>query len=159
MKMSELYSFMKEHGGASTFFRFWEVADSVEMVALGEIPDRELDADDMAFYIADDEPSPEASDQKGEERKAEDEANETAQTEPAPSLRFTFHSYTEWHGSKYVTTTKVYDRQKYNPGWSGCHWDDPRIIRSEQVDGACMSDEMKKYINSIDAVDVDELDD
>ena len=69
-----------------------------------------------------------------------------------------FESYTEWRGTEYVTTTKVYDSDKLVPGWTGCHWDNPAIIASEAVEGTNMSDDMLKIINELGAVEIEEDD-
>lgn len=69
-----------------------------------------------------------------------------------------FESYTEWRGTEYVTTTKVYDTAKLVPGWVGCHWDNPAIIASEAVEGTNMSDDMLKIINDLGAVEIEEDD-
>lgn len=76
MKMSELYKFMQENGGSRVFFRYFEVADEAEENAyLGE--DRELDDEDLAFYIAEDEPQP----AELEQEEKEDETVELVKVE------------------------------------------------------------------------------
>lgn len=57
MKISELYAFMNEHGGAKAFMRYWEVADECEDIQFGA-EDSEVSADDMEHYIQEGEPSP-----------------------------------------------------------------------------------------------------
>ena len=69
---------------------------------------------------------------------------------------FEYESYTEYVDGKYVTTTKGYDRDKIVPGWSGCHWDNPSLIRWEQVQGEVMSDEMSRFVDSVNAKEFDE---
>ena len=67
---------------------------------------------------------------------------------------FEYESYTEHFNGEYVTTTKVYDRDKVVSGWSGCHWDNPALIRWEQ--GEVMSDEMSRFVDSVNAKEFDE---
>ena len=69
---------------------------------------------------------------------------------------FEYESYTEHFNGEYITTTKVYDKDKMVPGWSGCHWDNPALIRCEQVQGEIMSDEMSDFIHEIGATDIEE---
>ena len=57
MKISELLTFMNEHGGAKAFMFYWEVADECEDIQFGA-EDSEVSADDMEHYIQDGEPSP-----------------------------------------------------------------------------------------------------
>lgn len=57
MKMSELYTFMNEHGGAKAFMRYYEVADECEDIQFGA-EDSEVSAEDMEHYIQEGEPSP-----------------------------------------------------------------------------------------------------
>ena len=68
--------------------------------------------------------------------------------------RFEYESYTEWCGGKYSTFTKVFDWEKVNPTWRGCHWDNPAIIKAEVVEGEIMSDEMSAFITSIGATEM-----
>ena len=49
--------------------------------------------------------------------------------------RFEYESYTEWYGGKYSTFTKVFDWEKADSTWRGCHWDNPAIIKAEVVEG------------------------
>ena len=64
-----------------------------------------------------------------------------------------FESYTEWRGTEYVTTTKVYDTAKLVPGWIGCHWD-----ASEAIEGTSMSDDMLAFIEKVGAVEIEDED-
>lgn len=56
--------------------------------------------------------------------------------------------YTEYFDGDYVTTTKIYadipqdaaDLIAAAEKWDGCHWDNPRIVFSEQVDGTAPSE-------------------
>lgn len=57
MKMSELYTFMNEHGGAKAFMNYYEVADECEDIQFGA-EDSEVSAEDMKHYIQEGEPSP-----------------------------------------------------------------------------------------------------
>ena len=57
MKISELLTFMNEHGGAKAFMFYWEVADECEDIQFGA-EDSEVSADDMEHYIQEGEPSP-----------------------------------------------------------------------------------------------------
>ena len=66
---------------------------------------------------------------------------------------FEYESYTEYCGGKYTTTTKVFNWDKVDTSWSGCHWDNPAIIKAEVVDGEVMSDEMADFIKSIGAIE------
>ena len=68
MKMSELYQFMNENGGAKSFCRYWEVSDECEDIAFGA-EDRELVHEDMAFYIGEGEPMPAEQEEQGENMK------------------------------------------------------------------------------------------
>lgn len=68
--------------------------------------------------------------------------------------RFEYESYTEWYDNNYHTITKVYDWEKIDPTWNGCHWDNPAIIKSEVADGETMSDEMSDFIDSIGATEL-----
>lgn len=68
-------------------------------------------------------------------------------------MRYEFESYTENYGGKYTTITKVFDWDKVNASWSGCHWDNPAIIKAEVVDGEVMSDEMSDFIKSVGAIE------
>ena len=67
-----------------------------------------------------------------------------------------YESYTEYCGGKYATTTKVFDWDKVDTSWSGCHWDNPAIIKAEVVDGEVMSDEMSDFINILGATRIEE---
>lgn len=69
---------------------------------------------------------------------------------------YEFESYTENWGGKYTTITKVFDWDKVDASWSGCHWDNPAIIKAEVVDGEVMSDEMSDFIKSVGATDIEE---
>lgn len=68
--------------------------------------------------------------------------------------RFEYESYTEWCDDKYTTATKVFDWEKVDATWSGCHWDNPAIIKAEVVDGEIMSDEMSEFIKSVGAAEI-----
>lgn len=68
--------------------------------------------------------------------------------------RFEYESYTEWYGGKYSTFTKVFDWEKADSTWRGCHWDNPAIIKAEVVEGEIMSDEMSAFITSIGATEI-----
>lgn len=74
-------------------------------------------------------------------------------------MRYEFESYTENYGGKYTTITKVFDWDKVNASWSGCHWDNPAIIKAEVVDGEVMSDEMSDFIKSVGAIEEEAYDD
>ena len=62
-----------------------------------------------------------------------------------------YDSYTEWHGNEYVTTTKIYDTDKFAPGWCGCHWDNPALVVSESIEGTDMSPLMRQIIHYLHA--------
>ena len=72
---------------------------------------------------------------------------------------FEYESYTEYCGGKYTTTTKVFDWDKVDASWSGCHWDNPAIIKAEVVEGETWSDEMSDFIHEVGATDMEEADD
>ena len=57
MKISELLTFMNEHGGAKAFMNYYEVADECEDIQFGA-EDSEVSAEDMEHYIQEGEPSP-----------------------------------------------------------------------------------------------------
>ena len=44
--------------------------------------------------------------------------------------------------------------EKVDATWSGCHWDNPAIIKAEVVDGEIMSDEMSDFIKSVGATEI-----
>ena len=67
-----------------------------------------------------------------------------------------YESYTEYCGGKYTTTTKVFDWDKVDASWSGCHWDNPAIIKAETVEGETWSDEMSDFINILGATRIEE---
>ena len=71
-------------------------------------------------------------------------------------MRYEFESYTENYGGKYTTITKVFDMEKVDTAWSGCHWDNPAIIKAEAVEGETWSDEMSAFINEVGATDIEE---
>lgn len=58
MKMTELLTFMDEHGGAKAFMNYWEVADEYYDIQYGGAEDSEVSAEDMKHYIQEGEPSP-----------------------------------------------------------------------------------------------------
>lgn len=61
--------------------------------------------------------------------------------------RYLYESYTEYYNNEYHTTTKLYDTTKFNSNFVGCHWDNPAIVASEQVEGLYMSDDMANLIS------------
>ena len=67
-----------------------------------------------------------------------------------------YETYTEWYDGNYRTITKVFDMGKVDASWSGCHWDNPAIIKAEVVDGEVMSDEMSDFINILGATRIEE---
>ena len=67
-------------------------------------------------------------------------------------MAYEYGTYTEWCDSNYHTITKVFDMEKVDTAWSGCHWDNPAIIKAEVVDGEAMSDEMSDFIKSVGAI-------
>lgn len=69
--------------------------------------------------------------------------------------RYVYESYTEYYSGDYHTTTKLYDTTKFSSSFSGCHWDNPAIIASEQVDGLYMSDDMANLISQYKAEEMD----
>ena len=70
-----------------------------------------------------------------------------------------YETYTEWYDGNYHTITKVFDMEKVDASWSGCHWDNPAIIKAEVVEGEVMSDEMSDFINILGATRIEEADD
>lgn len=58
--------------------------------------------------------------------------------------RYLYESYTEYYNNNYRTTTKLI---KFNSNFVGCHWDNPAIVASEQVESLYMSDDMANLIN------------
>ena len=73
--------------------------------------------------------------------------------------KYEYETYTEWYDSNYRTITKVFDMEKVDTAWSGCHWDNPAIIKAEVVDGEVMSDEMSDFINILGATRIEEDED
>ena len=73
--------------------------------------------------------------------------------------KYEYETYTEWCDNCYHTITKVFDMEKVDTAWSGCHWDNPAIIKAEVVDGDIMSGEMLDFIKSVGATDIEEVDD
>lgn len=72
-------------------------------------------------------------------------------------MKFFYECYTEYFNGGYHTTTKVYDsRRKKAADWQGCHWNDPLLLVSEQVDGLIMSDEMARFIDKVNAVEIED---
>ena len=67
--------------------------------------------------------------------------------------KYEYETYTEWYDNCYRTVTKVFDTEKVDTTWSGCHWDNPAIIKAEVVDGKVMSDEMADLIKSVGAIE------
>ena len=67
-----------------------------------------------------------------------------------------YETYTEWYEGNYHTVTKVFDMEKVDTTWSGCHWDNPAIIKAEVINGEVMSDEMSDFIKSVGAIDIEE---
>ena len=67
---------------------------------------------------------------------------------------FEYESYTEYYDGKYTTTTKVFDLDKVNASWSGCHWDNPAIIKAEVVEGQTWSEEMSDFIHEVGATEI-----
>ena len=65
-----------------------------------------------------------------------------------------YESYTEYCDGKYTTTTKVFNWDKVDASWSGCHWDNPAIIKAEVVDGQTWSDEMSDFIREVGATEI-----
>lgn len=65
--------------------------------------------------------------------------------------KYLYESYTEYFGGSYHTTTKLYDTTKFNSHFVGCHWDNPAVVASEQVEGLFMSDDMTSIINEYKA--------
>ena len=68
--------------------------------------------------------------------------------------KYEYETYTEWHDSNYRTITKVFDMEKVDTAWSGCHWDNPAIIKAEVVNGEIMSEEMLNFIHEIGATEI-----
>ena len=67
--------------------------------------------------------------------------------------KYEYETYTEWYDNCYHTVTKVFDMEKVDTAWSGCHWDNPAIIKAEVVDDLIMSDEMSDFIKSVGAIE------
>lgn len=78
--------------------------------------------------------------------------------------KFEYEAYTEWDGSKFMTTTKVYavlprvayDAIAKEEKWSGCHWDAPDVLYSECVEGVRMSPQAETIIDALHAEEHDE---
>lgn len=75
------------------------------------------------------------------------------------SKKYEYETYTEWYDNNYHTITKVFDMEKVDASWSGCHWDNPAIIKSEVVNGVMMSHEMSDFISILGASRIEEADD
>ena len=71
--------------------------------------------------------------------------------------KYEYETYTEWYDNCYRTVTKVFDVKKVDTTWSGCHWDNPAIIKAEVVDDKIMSDEMADFINILGATRIEEV--
>ena len=71
-------------------------------------------------------------------------------------MKYEYETYTEWYDGNYHTVTKVFDMEKVDTTWSGCHWDNPAIIKAEVINGEVMSDEMSDFIKSVGAIDIEE---
>ena len=69
--------------------------------------------------------------------------------------KYEYETYTEWCDNCYRTVTKVFDTEKVDTTWSGCHWDNPAIIKAETVEGETWSDEMSDFIHKVGAIDND----
>ena len=67
--------------------------------------------------------------------------------------KYEYENYTEWYDDNYHTITKVFDLEKVDTAWNGCHWDNPAIIKVEVVNGEVMSDEMSDFIKFVGAVE------
>ena len=70
-------------------------------------------------------------------------------------VNYVYDLYTEWYGDKYVTTGKIFDKRKVRQIFNGCHWDDPRLIYAEQVDGTCAPSGFWELVDQLGAVDID----
>lgn len=57
-----------------------------------------------------------------------------------------YMSVSEWKDNDYFTVTKVFDSNKQDASWRGCHWNNPAIIACEMVKGLCMSKDMQNFI-------------
>ena len=74
------------------------------------------------------------------------------------SKKYEYETYTEWYDNNYHTITKVFDMEKVDASWRGCHWDNPAIIKSEVVNGVMMSHEMANFISISGASRIEEAD-
>ena len=70
-------------------------------------------------------------------------------------MEYVYDLYTEWYGDKYVTTAKIFDKRRRGMNFSGCHWDDPRLVYAEQVDGTCAPSDFWELVDRLGAVDID----
>ncbi len=78
--------------------------------------------------------------------------------------RFTYKSYTEWHGNDYETITKVYavipkaahDAIAKAENWDGCHWDAPAVVYAESIEGLAMSAQAATVIDALKAEEYEE---
>ena len=43
--------------------------------------------------------------------------------------------------------------EKVDTTWSGCHWENPAIIKAEVIGGEVMSDEMADFIKVVGAIE------
>ena len=68
---------------------------------------------------------------------------------------YVYDLYTEWAGDRYVTTGKIFDMRKKGAPFSGCHWDDPRLIYAEQAHGTYAPSGFWKLVDRLGAVDID----
>ena len=73
--------------------------------------------------------------------------------------KFSLTTYTEWAGDRDETITKVFailpEEAKVaiaeEENWTGCHWDDPAMVFSEQVEGLNMTKQAKIIIKALNA--------
>lgn len=70
-------------------------------------------------------------------------------------MKYVYDLYTEWYGDKYVTIGKIFDKRR-RVHFSGCHWDDPRLIYAEQVDGTCAPSGFWELVDRLGAVYIDD---
>ena len=70
--------------------------------------------------------------------------------------KYEYETYTEWYDNCYRTVTKVFDMEKVDTTWSGCHWDNPAVIKAEVIEGEIMSDKMADFIRFVGAIEADE---
>ena len=71
---------------------------------------------------------------------------------------------TEYYDNNYWTVTKIYAAMPDvaakaiadKENWSGCHWDDPRLVFSEQLRGITCSGDAQQLIRILNAHYIDD---